>query len=314
MQVYSKRITESDGSLTDVGKLSSLKTASKSNIVGAINELKTKDDTLSGDITDLNSALDLKANQQNANGGFNGGSESSAAQGGAVGYSTTANNGFAGETLQPPITVRRQAPRQHQDTAARREPMVLHLTAGQLEAEPSRAVVFPEENNAAVKNNGTDSSPSYIDAIQLGTGTNNTPKTLQVYDKCIVNANGSLTDVGMLSDLITSDKTSIVQAVNELARKHKTSEGKYELYVDGDDYNYDNFHETGTYVFNYYTESYGDYESEYSYTEILEVITSNSSFPKTIVQILHEKNRVISTRFGIDEGEAVIWQNWCAER
>ena len=103
-----------------------------------------------------------------------------------------------------------------------------------------------------------------------------------------------------------------MQAVNELARKHKTSEGKYELYVDGDDYNYDNFHETGTYVFNYYTESYGDYESEYSYTEILEVITSNSSFPKTIVQILHEKNRVISTRFGIDEGEAVIWQNWCA--
>ena len=99
MQVYSKRITESDGSLTDVGKLSSLKTASKSNIVGAINELKTKDDTLSGDITDLNSALALKANQQNANGGFNGGSESSAAQGGAVGYSTTANNGFAGGNL-----------------------------------------------------------------------------------------------------------------------------------------------------------------------------------------------------------------------
>ena len=312
MQVYSKRITESDGSLTDVGKLSSLKTASKSNIVGAINELKTKDDTLSGDITDLNSALALKANQQNANGGFNGGSESSAAQGGAVGYSTTANNGFAGGNLATTYngSATGASATSRYGGAAGANSYTYH--GGAVGSGAKSGSGFSGGNNAAVKNNGTDSSPSYIDAIQLGTGTNNTPKTLQEYDMCIVNANGSLTDVGMLSDLITSDKTSIVQAVNELARKHKTSEGKYELYVDGDDYNYDNFHETGTYVFNYYTESYGDYESEYSYTEILEVITSNSSFPKTIVQILHEKDRVISTRFGIDEGEAVIWQNWCA--
>ena len=55
-----------------------------------------------------------------------------------------------------------------------------------------------------------------IDAIQLGTGMNNTPKTMQVYDKRIVEADGSLTDVGALSDLLTTVKTSVVAAINEL--------------------------------------------------------------------------------------------------
>ena len=55
-----------------------------------------------------------------------------------------------------------------------------------------------------------------IDAIQLGMGTNSTPKTMQVYDKRIVEADGSLTDVGALSGLLTTVKTSVVAAINEL--------------------------------------------------------------------------------------------------
>ncbi len=61
-----------------------------------------------------------------------------------------------------------------------------------------------------------DSSNNGIDAIQLGTGTNNTAKTMQVYDKRIVEANGSLTDVGNLTELDTSVKTNIVNAINSL--------------------------------------------------------------------------------------------------
>ena len=41
---------------------------------------------------------------------------------------------------------------------------------------------------ANVKNNGTNTSPDYIDAIQLGKGTNETPKSLQIYGDNIYNA------------------------------------------------------------------------------------------------------------------------------
>lgn len=61
-----------------------------------------------------------------------------------------------------------------------------------------------------------DSSNNGIDAIQLGTGTNNTAKTMQVYNKRIVEADGSLTDVGNLTELDTSVKTNIVNAINSL--------------------------------------------------------------------------------------------------
>lgn len=55
-----------------------------------------------------------------------------------------------------------------------------------------------------------------IDAIQLGTGTNSAPKTLQVYNKRIVEEDGSLSDVGALKYLMTQDKSSIISAINEL--------------------------------------------------------------------------------------------------
>ena len=59
---------------------------------------------------------------------------------------------------------------------------------------------------------------NYIDAIQLGTGTNSTPKTMQVYDKRIVEADGSLSDVGTISKLVYPvgevKPTTIVGAIN----------------------------------------------------------------------------------------------------
>ncbi len=61
-----------------------------------------------------------------------------------------------------------------------------------------------------------DTSNNAIDAVQLGTGTNNTAKTMQVYDKRIVEADGSLTDVGDLDELNTVDKTNAVAAINTI--------------------------------------------------------------------------------------------------
>lgn len=71
----------------------------------------------------------------------------------------------------------------------------------------------------------TLSGGSFIDAVQLGTGTNSNEKTFQVYDKQIVSYDSAgtgaarwfLTDVGKLSALATQNKNSIVEAINELA-------------------------------------------------------------------------------------------------
>lgn len=73
-----------------------------------------------------------------------------------------------------------------------------------------------------------DANGKGIDAVQLGKGTNNTPKTMQVYDKRIVEADGILTDVGNLSDLNTADKSSIVCALNEVNDITTTNEEELE--------------------------------------------------------------------------------------
>lgn len=66
----------------------------------------------------------------------------------------------------------------------------------------------------------------YIDAIQLGTGTNNNEQTLQVYDYQVTEYNGIkmyLKDVGDISTLETTNKTNIVSAINELSNKNNGS-------------------------------------------------------------------------------------------
>lgn len=66
----------------------------------------------------------------------------------------------------------------------------------------------------------------YIDAVQLGTGTNSNEYTAQIYDyqllandasaKSSTDGSKYLKDVGKLSDLTTASKTDIVSAINEV--------------------------------------------------------------------------------------------------
>lgn len=79
-----------------------------------------------------------------------------------------------------------------------------------------------------------------IDAIQLGTGTNPNEKTMQVYNKQVVayDSAGSTTDdkwylkdVGKLSALATSVKTSIVNAINSLKTLLDTHTGNTTVHV-----------------------------------------------------------------------------------
>ena len=106
----------------------------------------------------MQAALSVKADKITSGGGFVGGYLSSAEGGAAVGSGATAFNGGA---------VGYQASVE---------------TGGAIGCEAAAAQGFSGGFNAK----------SEVDAIQLGTGTNSVPKSLQVYSHTVMNADGSL--------------------------------------------------------------------------------------------------------------------------
>ncbi len=125
--------------------------------------------------------------------------------GGAVGSETVSNSGFAGGY---------SAKSTGMGACIGAVSSAYHGGAVGYNAQAGNGFAGGSEAKCGKASNGAD-----VDCIQLGSGSNGAEKTLQVYDKRIVEADGSLTDVGALADLATSDKTSIVNAINELAAK-----------------------------------------------------------------------------------------------
>lgn len=213
----------SDGGkyLKDVGKLSNLTTTDKTNIVSAVNELKSNSGTVteSGGFAAGNGAV-LNAEEDNPDveeweiakdeGGaiganaisYNGGAVgfgTYSISGGAVGYAASANTGGA-------------------------------IGKGSWADGAGGAV-----GELAVTGNGfaggkeaktEDFNGIPIDAIQLGTGQNQNEFSMQVYDyqllsddaetKSATDGSKYLKDVGKLSSLATSVKDNIVNAINSI--------------------------------------------------------------------------------------------------
>lgn len=122
----------------------------------------------------------------NTSGGFAGGGNTSAVSGGAVGAYAVANDGGAvGYTAQ--------------------------TTNGGAIGRSARAGEGFAGGNSA---RATDTSGNGIDAIQLGTGTNSNPKTFQVYDDNIYDANThTLTVTGTITD--GTNSITIADIVNK---------------------------------------------------------------------------------------------------
>ena len=231
MQVYdyqlladdakSKSATDGSKYLKDVGKLSNLTTTDKTNIVSAVNELKSNSGTVteSGGFAAGNGAV-LNAEEDNPDveeweiakdkGGaiganaisYNGGAVgfgTYSISGGAVGYAASANTGGA-------------------------------IGKGSWADGAGGAV-----GELAVTGNGfaggkeaktEDFNGIPIDAIQLGTGQNQNEFSMQVYDyqllsddaetKSATDGSKYLKDVGKLSSLATSVKDNIVNAINSI--------------------------------------------------------------------------------------------------
>ena len=194
--------------MTDlIGTLENLTTIDKSSIVAAINEVNVKIDTGEGvDLSGYATKEELgdKADKATANGGFAGGNAHANAggaigsgayttDGASIGYGALSSNGIAAGSNA------------YSDNGA---------------ALGNGAKVF---NGGAVGNNamsgdgfagGKDakclnSAIQGIDAIQLGTGTNNTERTLQIYDYQLLDSAGNIPSERIPQLNNKSDKTSI---------------------------------------------------------------------------------------------------------
>lgn len=129
----------------------------------------------------VKAAYDLansKANKFTGSGGFEGGMGSSIGNGtgGAVGYETTAHSGGAvGDTVSAYDGGAIGYFAKSNDGAA----------VGKSAKTGDGVAIGKEAKTVDSSNNG-------IDAIQLGTGTNNTAKTMQVYNYQLMNASGKI--------------------------------------------------------------------------------------------------------------------------
>ena len=180
-----------------IGNLPNLTTTAKDNLVAAINEVITE-------VAD-------KADQSTNSGGFVGGSDATATTGSAMGKGATTSLGSAAGTIAKSTT----------GGAAGNgaETTVGAAVGSRSKSERGAAVGAGSKTSDGIAGGlnakTIDADGNGIDAVQLGTGTNNTPKTMQVYGKRIVEADGSLTDIGALSDLTTIAKDNLVKAINE---------------------------------------------------------------------------------------------------
>lgn len=124
------------------------------------------------------SDLDAKADKQNEHGGFAAGDRSESTEGGgAIGYDTYA---FAGGAVGNHAKVTNAGGAVGADSEAG--------NGGAVGEGAKTSSGFAGGAGAQAVN----ADGAGIDAIQLGTGTNTTPKTLQVYSHTVMNADGSL--------------------------------------------------------------------------------------------------------------------------
>lgn len=136
----------------------------------------------------LKKLIDDKADAETENGGFNGGYGASTTVGGAIGKN--AKSTYGGAVGSGADTGYGGAVGQNSESlsggAVGQQALAYH--GGAIGNSAKAGNGFAGGQNAKA----IDSSGEGIDAIQLGSGTNNTQKTLQVYGYRLMNADGSI--------------------------------------------------------------------------------------------------------------------------
>ena len=152
--------------------------SNKSEIDGLLSQTSTM-------LSDIGNLKNNNINIKNANSGFSAGNGATATYGGAIGNGATATIGGA---VGASATATYGGAVGASATAGYGGAIGAYATAtigGAIGAYATAEDGFSGGWKAQV---GKDSDGAYIDAIQLGTGTNNTPKTLQVYNNKVYNS------------------------------------------------------------------------------------------------------------------------------
>ena len=139
--------------------------------------INSKIDNINSEITEKINELNEIVGKSNSSGGFTGGSSTSATTGGAVGWNATATGGGAVGTSAKETGGGFAGGNGASAT-----------TGGAVGWNAISGAGFAGGHNAKTQ----DSSGDRIDAIQLGTGTNYTARTLQVYDYQLMDADGNI--------------------------------------------------------------------------------------------------------------------------
>ena len=157
--------------------------SNKSEIDGLLSQTSTM-------LSNIENLANNNINIKNANSGFSAGNRATATSGGAVGYSATAENGGAvgssatatsGGAIGKDATATSGGAVGNSAAAGQGGAVGHFAAAGQGGAVGQSAKAGNGFSGGYTAQVGKDSDGNHIDAIQLGTGTNNTPKTLQVY-------------------------------------------------------------------------------------------------------------------------------------
>lgn len=128
-------------------------------------------------IQEIIEEINKKADTKTKSGGFIGGSEAITTSGGAIGYKAITDSGGA---------VGNNA---NSATGGAIGTGAKTASGGSVGRDAKSGMGFSGGYNAQVDK---DTNNNYINAIQLGQGTNNKPKTLQVYDYTMMNEDGSI--------------------------------------------------------------------------------------------------------------------------
>lgn len=210
LQVYDYQLMDASGQIPEarMSSLSSAKhTHTNKTVLDAITSTKTSnwDAAYSRNHTHSNKSVldgilssdllywDSKADNQTSQGGFKGGVETAATYGGAIGSSaTTSWGGAVGESASAGY-----------GGAVGRGSKTSYGFAGGYNAK----TIDAEENP--------------IDAIQLGTGTNSTEKTLQVYDYQLIDADGNI-PLARMSDNLPNIKKNSASTTGDIIGTHLT--------------------------------------------------------------------------------------------
>ena len=197
-------------------------TAHLSNLISEVDNLNNN---MKINNEEFQAGLDKKADKKNSDGGFVGGENASATYGGAIGnYAVSEFGGAVGWSTQTEGGGAVGADAHSEDGFAGGNGAKTNnggavgsgakaLYGGAIGHSALTAHGFAGGYGARTAADGTDEHP--IDAVQLGTGTNSTEKTLQVYNYTLMNADGTIPSERLSGVTLSKNQVGLGNVTND---------------------------------------------------------------------------------------------------